>query len=81
MNTPLHKEDSLSTAAGQEVHLRYLHLLAPQYLNIQAASTEIINLTATEKQAIRHLPPKLGAGEVEAIAVCQERKMSFIHLT
>ena len=43
--------------------------------------SEIINLTTTEKQAIRHLPPKLGAGEVEAIAVCQERKMSFIHLT
>ena len=39
---------------------------------------EIVSLTTKEKQAMSHLPPKLGAGEAEAIAVCQQRKMSFV---
>ena len=39
---------------------------------------EVIFPTAAEKQAMRHLPPKLGWGEAEAIAVCQERTMAFI---
>lgn len=48
-----------------------LHLMDEGHL-------EIVNLTTNEKQAIRHLPPKLGVGEAEAIVVCQQRKMSFI---
>lgn len=39
---------------------------------------DVISPTATEKQAMSHLPPKLGRGEVEAIAVCQQRKLAFI---
>jgi predicted nucleic acid-binding protein len=39
---------------------------------------EIISPTTNEKQAMSQLPPKLGTGEAEAIAVCQQRKMSFI---
>lgn len=39
---------------------------------------EIISPTTTEKLSMSHLPPKLGVGEAEAIAVCQQRKMSFI---
>jgi predicted nucleic acid-binding protein len=39
---------------------------------------KVVSPTATEKQAVSHLPPKLGRGEAEAIAVCQQRKLSFI---
>jgi predicted nucleic acid-binding protein len=39
---------------------------------------EIVSPTTTEKRAVSHLPPKLGVGEAEAIAVCQQRKMAFI---
>ena len=39
---------------------------------------EVISPTATEKQAMRHLPPKLGRGEVEAIAICQQRTLVFL---
>jgi predicted nucleic acid-binding protein len=39
---------------------------------------EIITPTPTEKKSMTHLPPKLGLGEAEAIAICHQQKMSFI---
>jgi predicted nucleic acid-binding protein len=55
-----------------------VHYLKDVLQLVEQGHLEIVTPTAVEKQSTSNLPPKLGLGEAEAIAICHRRKMSFI---
>ena len=45
---------------------------------INTGQIQVLQLTSIEKVRQARLPPKLGQGEAEAIAICRQRNMIFI---